>query len=124
MRLAKMMLPLTMALVSASCARVGVMRVKSEPPKPSHCKLDVYTSEKEVTVPFEVLCLIDAQTSPNAFASKTVAAAVEKAKPEACKCGADAIIFVGGDTEGPNFWSGGRGRAMIKAIRYKGSPPR
>lgn len=98
-----------------SCANVGVTTIKAAPPKPENCSLDIYTDESEIKRPFEVLCLIDSSTSRSIFATKTGAAALEKAKPEACKCGADAIII----TEiGKMDTIDAQGKAVLKAIRY------
>jgi hypothetical protein len=107
-----------LALLACSCGSVGVTQVTPAQPLRRDCVLDIYTSEAEVKRPYTVVCLLDAQTGTTAFTSKTIAAAIEKAKPEACKCGADAIIFVAGDTEGASLVGWGRGRALVKAIRY------
>jgi hypothetical protein len=107
-----------LVLVQAGCASVGVTRVKTAPPKSPECLLDVYTSETEIKKPFEILCLLDARSGTTLFADKTMAGAVNAARPEACGCGADGILIVGGTTEGIGAFSWGQGTAMIKALRY------
>lgn len=109
--------------VSVRCANVGVTRVNGAPGKAVGCKLDIYTSEAEVKRPFQVLCLIDSRTGTTAFDTKTAAAAIENAKPTACGCGADALIVTAADTEGATYARWGQGKAVLKAIRYQGSPP-
>jgi hypothetical protein len=98
-----------------SCANIGVTTIKASSPKPENCILDIYTDEREIKRPFEVLCLIDSTTARSVLATKTGAAALEKAKPEACKCGADAILI----TEiGKMATMDAQGKAVLKAIRY------
>lgn len=99
----------------ASCASVGVTISKSVPPKPKNCNLDVYFSESEIKRPYEVIALIDSKTGSNL--NKTVAKAIENAKPQACKCGADAIL-VGQTNTVTVSGGGGYGSAMLKCIRY------
>jgi hypothetical protein len=105
--------------LAASCTSVGVTRVKSAPSRASNCDLQVFTSEQEVTRPFEVVCLIDSQTGGTIFHDRTAAAAVEHARPYACRCGADGILISGIGREGPGMGSGwGHGTAVVKAIRF------
>lgn len=106
-----------------ACTTVGVTRVRSAPARESNCVLDVFTSEQEIKRPFEVLCLIDSQTGGTIFHDRTAAAAVEHARPHACRCGADAILISGIGTEGPGMGSGwGHGTAVVKAIRFTDGP--
>lgn len=105
-------------LVAAGCSNVGVTLIKPGPAKPSDHPIDIYTSEAEVKRPFEACCLIDSQTSNSLFSSKTAAAAINKAKYYARKHGADALIVMNAATDGPSWFSHGRGTAMLKAIRY------
>ncbi len=108
---------LGLALV-AGCSSVGITRVKAAPARSANCNLEVFTSEQEVKRPFEVLCLIDSRTGTTAFHDKTAAAAIEHAKPQACGCGADAILISALDTEGPGWGTWGQGKAILKAIRF------
>jgi len=86
--------------------------------KSEGCHLDVYTDSTKITRPYEELCLIDARASTIAFHERTMSAAIDEARPAACECGADAIIFVQVDTEGrgTEVWG-----VIVKAIRYKDS---
>lgn len=108
-------------LVLVACARIGVTQTKPAMPKAASCPLDVYTSETEVKRPYEVVCLIDSQTAGTIFDQHTAAAAINQARPYACKCGADAILISGVGVEGPGMASGwGHGTAVVKGIRYTG----
>lgn len=110
---------LTACLIAlSSCASVGVTKIKPAEPKDKKCSIAVFTSESEVKRPFEVVCLLDSGTATNLFADKTVSGAINLAKPEACRCGADAILLVNGDTEGVSMTGWGRGKALLKAIRF------
>jgi hypothetical protein len=100
-----------------ACAGVGVTQLKDVPSREPDCKLDVYTEAKEVTRPVEAVCLLDAHTSARAFTDRTISGAIELAKPEACKCGADALILMSGRSEGANM-TNGQGFATLKAVRY------
>jgi hypothetical protein len=67
---------------------------------------------------FEVVCLIDSLTPSNAFADKTAAGAIKRAKPSACECGADGLIIESLTTQGTTAFGWGSGSAILKAIRY------
>lgn len=105
-------------VVVAGCASVGVTRMKVTQPKPEDCQLDVYSAESDVKRPFEVVCVLDSKTASSLFADKTVAGAIENARPDACECGADAIVIASGGAEGANFGSWGTGFALLRGIRY------
>lgn len=80
-------------LFDVGCATVGVKRLNSAPLKAEGCDLKVFTSEQEIGRPYELLCLLDAKTAgPNAEV-------IDRMRPEACKCGADAILFLDGHSE-------------------------
>lgn len=111
----------TMSLVLvAGCASVGVTRMGSgSPPKPEGCNLDVYDDPNKIERPYREVCLIDAKTGSSIWTDKTVAAAIDEARPAACQCGADAILIMSGDTQGASFGGGyGHGKAMLRAIVY------
>ena len=86
--------------------------------KPINCELDIYSSKNEIQHKFKTICLIDSRTGTTAFHSKTAAAAVNQAKPYACKCGADAILIEMLDTEGVTMTTWGKGKAVLKGIKY------
>jgi len=102
-------------LVMSSCATVGVTVSKSYPAKPIDCKLEVYFSKTEIERPYVVIALLDSKTGSNL--NKTVARAIENAKPKACKCGADAIL-VGQTNTVTVSGGGGYGSAIIKCIKF------
>ena len=106
----------------SACAGVGVTQTKQAVAKPEDCPLDIYTNDSEIKRKFEVICLLDSKTGSTLFADKTVAGAIENARPDACKCGGDGMII--GDTrvEGVSMAGWGEGTAMIKVIRYTKKP--
>ncbi len=106
-------------ITSTGCASVGVTPVRLAEAKPENCQLDIYVSESEVHRPFEVVCLIDSRTGSTLGHTRTVAAAIDIARPAACGCGADALLVVNTNTSGVNYSSWGEGMAFIRAIRYK-----
>ncbi len=107
------------ALCLPSCASVGVTSIQSAPAKDEKCKLAVFTDEREIHQPFEVVCFIDAMSAGHMLADTTVAGAIHAANAKACGCGADALLIHEARRESENFW--GRGFALLKAIRYKSS---
>ena len=118
----KQMIPLALVLL-AGCASTGVTHIKAAQPKPVDCALDIYTVEAELKRPYEPLCLIDATSGRTMFHDRTVRGALEKAKPEACKCGADAIVLVTATTTTATAENYGEGTAIIRAVRYTGPAP-
>lgn len=67
MRILKIIL---LVFITSSCATVGVTQIKSASPKPQNCTLEIFTEEKEVKKPFEVVCLLDAKTGSDILADK------------------------------------------------------
>lgn len=102
--------------VVIACGSIGVTRLKQATSKEYDCDLDVYTRASKVTRPYDELCLIDVRTGSSVFDDKTIAGAINEAKPAACRCGADAIILMGGDTQADLGY--GHGTAIITAIRF------
>jgi hypothetical protein len=88
-------------------------------PREMSCGLDIFSDEKEIDKPYEVVCLIDAKTGTSAFHNRTGAGAIDEARPAACRCGADGILVIGMGAEGDGFWIPKTGNATLKAIRYK-----
>jgi len=60
-----------------------------------------------------------AKQEQTSFRKKTYKQAIELAKPQACECGADAIIVFSVDKQGVNLMNWGQGKAVVKGIRYK-----
>jgi hypothetical protein len=114
------MIALVIWAACSGCTTVGVTPLKNDlRPKSENCELQVFSSEKEIESPFEVVCLIDARTGTSVFHDTTGAGAVSSAKSQACKCGADAILIMSSGGEGDGFWVPKTGVANIKAIRFK-----
>jgi hypothetical protein len=105
------------------CASTGVTHIRAAQPKPAGCEFDLYTAEAELKRPYEVLCLIDATSGHTLFHDRTVRGALEQAKPEACECGADAIVLVNATTTTATAERYGEGTAIVRAIRYTGPVP-
>lgn len=119
----KKLVPIIWAVISfqiMGCASVGVTRLAGQmpPPKPANCHLDIYTDVSKITRPYEDVCLIDSRTGTTLLHKRTASAAIEKARPAACRCGADALIVGGVQTKGISMTGWGMGAATIKAIRY------
>lgn len=117
-RIVLFLLAVVMVAGMAGCANIGVTKMKEATPYDVGCKLDIYTSVNEIKRPYEIVCLINSRTGSTAFHTKTAAAAIEQVKPEACKCGADALLIENIDTEGVSWGGWGKGKAILKAIRY------
>jgi hypothetical protein len=112
-------LAVLLSLSLAACSSVGSTQLKQANARPADCKLDIYSSVKEINRPYEPVCIIDAKTGTTAFDDKTASGAVKLAMPKACACGADAILIEGMETNGMTFMTWGEGKAMLKGIRYK-----
>lgn len=105
--------------VVVGCASVSATPVKPGVAKPENCALELFSSETEVKRPYEVACLVDATSGRTVFADKTVTGALEKARPEACACGADAMLILSASAKGWSFNEGaGEATAIIRAIRF------
>jgi hypothetical protein len=99
---------------------VGVTRLKFATSRPENCRLDIYSSTEEVQRPGEAVRMIDSKTSSKWFADKTVAQPIENAKPDACACGADALVVLSAKADGPGGlrpFSWGSGFSLLRAIR-------
>jgi hypothetical protein len=104
--------------ILSGCAHIGVTTLKQYPPKSPDCPLEVFSSESEVSKPFEVVCLIDSQKKA-ALGESSISEAIEASKSTACQCGADGILFISGGTQSANAYSYGSASAILKAIKYK-----
>ena len=70
---------------------------------------------------FAVLCRIDAETGRTLFHRHGIEAAMDRLRPKACECGADAVIILDIKKQGAlSTFSSGYGYSNIKAkaIRY------
>jgi hypothetical protein len=122
---ARLTLVLACAVLSAAgCATVGVTRMKQAAAKPEGCQLEVFGAESEVKRPFDVVCLLDSKTGTTLFDDRSAAAAIEKAKPEACRCGGDGIIVGEAGASGADLGGWGQGKATLRVIRFtEGATP-
>lgn len=107
------------ALIAFGCASVSVAHFDEAPARPRECKLDLYQSKDEIKRPFETVCVIGVHTGTSIFAHKGIGGALEKAKPKACECGADAMVIMSASEGG--MWTSGQGKAEVRAIRYTDS---
>jgi hypothetical protein len=88
-------LAMVLAVAAGSCTSSSQKTVLlSAPAKPYPCDLELFTSAEEVKKPFEKLCVIDAKGASR-FDDRSDAAgrALERARQDACACGADALII-------------------------------
>lgn len=100
----------------AGCSTVGVTSLKSAPSKPAGCPLQVFMSTDDLKADgraYEALCMIDVKTGAGLPSERTMAAAINLARPKACECGADALVL----QESPAVEVGASG--ILKAIRWK-----
>jgi len=112
-------------ILLAGCARVGVTTIYpyEVPAKDGSCRLDMYSDEAEITRPHRVLCVLDSVTGSMFLNRRKGADAIDYARSEACKCGADALLIVRVvGTQTPAF-SYGHGEATLKAIGYTDAQP-
>lgn len=115
----KSILFVSATILLSACSSIGTTQLKNAEPKAPDCRLDVYSSAKEIKRPYEPICMIDSRTGTTAFHDKTASAAIKNAKPLACQCGADAILIEGMETDGMTFMTWGQGKAIIRGIKYK-----
>lgn len=108
--------PVVLGLLIAACGSVTVSRFAPAPPRPQDCRLEVYASENEVDRGFETVCIIGVRTGTHIFAEKGVGGALNQARPQACECGADALILLTAREDATLL--SGEGKATLRAIRY------
>ena len=111
------------SLLLVACASAGVTRLRAAPPKPEGCNLDIYSSQDEVKREHEVLCVIDATSGRTLGDDRTVRGAIKQAGPEACRCGADAMVIMNSSTTTANAAGWGEGTVVVRAIRYTAAAP-
>ncbi len=111
-------LQVSLCLILASCASVDVAKMKTLPPKSEDCQIDVYSEASAVKRKYEVACILGSSTGTTLFADRSVQHAIDIAKPEACKCGADGILVDSVTKTGFGLNGYGQGAASIKAITY------
>lgn len=107
----------------AACAGTNTLTLKPAQPKPIDCALELYTAENEIPHKFETLCVVEAQTGTGMLDNRTATAAINLARPELCKCGADAGLIVDSHSRTASWWLPSstdqmRGQAQIKGVRF------
>ena len=102
------------ALIISGCGSTGVGRMTASdaPPKPKDCKLDVFASEADIKREFVVLCRIDVETGRMLFHRHSIEATMDRLRPKACTCGADAVIILEANKEGEAHSCSNRLRAV------------
>lgn len=109
---------LLFSLLCSSCSHVSVLRLEGfhADQKESSCSLSVVSDSKLIKSPYEELCII---TSVAVELKK----AVENAKPEACKCGADGLLIMHAGGTGDGLIVPFRNTVYFKAFRLiRGRP--
>lgn len=114
----KYLLLISIVLLFVGCASIGVSVTKSYPAKNKDCKLEIFYDKTEITRPYVIIAVIDSRTGTTLFHDRTVAGAVNIAKPKACEVGADAILVEQQEKEQANLATYGAGKAIIKCIKY------
>jgi hypothetical protein len=125
MAMKKYLLALSCALLSA-CAGTSVLTLKPAAPREANCPLDLYASEAEVPKKFETLCIVESHTGTGWKDERTANAAIELARPELCKCGAQAAVIIDSSSKrSPDLLTSVftpaqdmRGNAQVKGIRF------
>lgn len=105
----------------ASCASVRVKEVKRFEAKASDCRLPVFNNADEINGTYEILCELESITGSSLYVKRTAEAAVEKARPAACGCGADAILVISSGRTNLSVFSWRRGIATLQAIKLNSS---
>jgi hypothetical protein len=82
----------------AACTSSSAIVTKTADPKPERSPVEVFPSAADVKRPYENLCLVSSWASSSLPAQKGLDLASEKAKAQARRCGADALIITGVST--------------------------
>jgi hypothetical protein len=112
------------------CAGTDVTQLKPGVAKAHDCDLPIFAAESEVPQKFETVCVVEARTGTGWIHDRSAAAAIKKARPKLCECGADAAIIVEATSMQGSDWTATtltpmqdiRGNAKIRGIRYLQSP--
>lgn len=104
--------------LASSCSSVSSVRTgERRNPKPDNCEIAAYSPASVPQKPYTEVCLINARMSVSSFSSGGDKA-IARAKEEACKCGADAIIIDALYSEGDGFVTSKYGTAQVRAIAF------
>jgi uncharacterized OsmC-like protein len=110
---------LALLALFCGCSSINVVPTgKRYPAKAKDCELEVFSQTSPPKKIFTEVCLIDARVTASSFNSSPGNKALDRAKNEACKCGADAIIVDGIGNDGDGVVSTRYGTAVIRAIKF------
>lgn len=110
--------------VAVGCAAGPTVPMKPGPPKHPQCHLDLFEAERDVKRSYEVACIVDAHAGRTSFDDRTVNGALKRAHPDACACGADAMVIVSATMALNTAREGkGEGTVVVRAIRYTDTAP-
>jgi hypothetical protein len=115
---AVLLMLVSLALLLAGCAGTSVSSIKPSTPKPSDCHIEVFLHSSAVQRPNEVVCHLESRTGASLFHDHSISKAIQVAKPDACRCGADAIVLESKKEAKLSLTSTYRGRATLNAIRF------
>ncbi|MCE6992510.1 hypothetical protein [Dyadobacter sp. CY323] len=104
-------------LVLSSCASVKVKEVSHVNAKPGDCQLPVFNTVNEVNGSYVVLCEVESITGSALYVRRSAKAAIDRARPAACRCGADALLVISSGRTNLKFFSWRRGVATVQAIK-------
>ena len=104
-----------------SCASVRVKEVNSAAARTGDCELPVFKNVSEINGAYEVLCELETVTGSALYLKRTAEAAIERGKPAACRCGADALLVVSSGRTKVKLFSWRRGTATVQAIKTTNS---
>lgn len=109
-------LGLLATLLLAGCGTLRVDRIKYAPDKGNDsCPLQAFQNEAAVGRPFEELCAIRTSKTQG-LVEQAAPRALEEAKKQACRCGADAFIWV-------SSYRNDQREVRIRAIRFVDAKP-
>lgn len=113
-------LSLLALVLLAGCATTDVIKTAAAPAKPDQCTIEVVAREAAAKRDHEVLCMIEARAD-QPHEDRSVETALRKAKIEACRCGADAIIVTdfGKSYDASRGLAGDAAKVKASAIRWK-----
>ena len=109
---------LLLSVLLISCASKEVTTTNTHPPNSLDTELAVYKSPEEIKRPYEVVCIVRAQTDSTHFNSKAGEAAIKEAKIKTLESGGDAILIRDLSRTSPEVAGLGPGSVEITGIKY------
>ena len=106
-------------LTAGGCASTSLVKLgeTSYPPKPSNCKIIVYTQPPQNTK-YDEIALITARGGGTIFSDSDAGSVIPELKAKACEVGADAIIIKDAREGGIN-WVGPKSHPEMSATAIK-----